>query len=321
MPKTELRSRIRDLALDLLPPVVSRQVLQHVGLRARERVSTLEELDRWIQRADAAGATSDDELRRVLSMFEFVTDTKMPRDPFSKAYQVAQKELYAKIAGHRQYRAEEHERTPFDPDAALHLPFPYSTRSTATVGEQLARQGLLLRLLRLRPTARVVEFGAGWGNLTLELAKMGLTVTAVDVDPKFGELVSQRASQLGLTIQIVTSDMLDFRADEPFDAAIFFESFHHCSDHLQMLSNLRDIVKEEGIVAFGSEPITALPYPWGLRLDGMSVWSTRKFGWLENGFTPRYFGRALDRTAWKAESTFSRDIPGCSVIVAHRRSA
>jgi hypothetical protein len=119
----------------------------------------------------------------------------------------------------------------------------------------------------------------------------------------------------------VTSDMVDYQADEPFDAAIFFESFHHCSDHLQMLRNLVHIVKEQGIVAFGSEPIVALPYPWGLRLDGMSAWSIRKLGWLENGFTPRYFLNALDRTGWKAESTYSLDVPGCSVIVARRRSA
>ncbi|GAG63956.1 unnamed protein product, partial [marine sediment metagenome] len=83
----------------------------------------------------------------------------------------------------------------------------YSTHSTATVGEQLARQGLLLRQLRLRPKARVVEFGSGWGNLTLELAKMELAVTAVDVQPRFGELISERAKRLGLEIQIVTSDM------------------------------------------------------------------------------------------------------------------
>jgi len=150
---------------------------------------------------------------------------------------------------------------------------------------------------------------------------MGLAVTAVDVHPGFGELVSERAKQLGLEIQIVTSDMLDYEADEPFDAAIFFESFHHCSDHLQMLRNLVQIVKEEGIVAFGSEPIAPLPYPWGLRMDGKSAWSIRKLGWLENGFTPRYFVKALDRTGWRAKFTYSFDIRGCSVIVARRHSA
>lgn len=317
----DLYGRARDMAVDLLPPILYRQLARVASRGNRERVSTVDDLDSWIRRADAAAAVSDDELRRILGMFEFVTDTRMPSDPFSAAYRAAQLDLYARISGHRQYRAEQHEQTPFDLASAQQSPFPYSTHSSATVGEQLARQGLLLRQLPLGPQARVVEFGSGWGNLTLELAKMKLNVTAVDVYPKFAELISARARQLGLEIQNVTCDMLDYEADEPFDAAIFFESFHHCSDHLRMLKNLTGIVRPEGIIAFGSEPIMSMPYPWGQRLDGMSVWSTRKFGWLENGFTPKYFAKALHRAGWQAEFTYSRDIAGCSVVVARRRSA
>jgi len=335
---TNLYWKAHDLAIDLLPPLVSRQVARLVtskmpalpqrsgpaaaagpapGDPAVERVSTLEELDEWIRRADAAGAASDDELRRVLAAFEFAIDTKMPVDPFSEEYAAAQRELYTKITGHSQYRSVEHEQTPFEMGpAVIRSPFPYATQSTATLGEQLIRQGLLIRQLKLRPPARVIEFGPGWGNLTLELAKMNLAVTAVDVYPKFTELISERAKQLGLDIQTVTCDMLDYRTAEPFDAAIFFESFHHCSDHLQMLRNLTQIVKPDGFIAFGSEPIVPLPYPWGLRLDGMAVWSTRKFNWQENGFTPEYFTKALARTGWKAEFTFGVDAPG-SVVVAY----
>jgi hypothetical protein len=316
-----LHDRVRELALDFLPPLLYRQLARHVTLRPRQRVSTLEDLDNWIQRAEAAHAVSDDEFRSVLEGFEFVADTRMPRDPFSEAYRVAQMALYAEIAGHPYHSAEEHEQTSLDLSRAQHTPFPYATHSTATVGDQLVRQGLLLRQLRLPPQARVVEFGSGWGNLTLELAKMGLAVTSVDVYSKFGELVSKRAEQLGLDIETVTCDMLDYQADEPFDAAVFFESFHHCFDHLRMLENLTHIVKKQGIVVFGSEPILALPYPWGLRLDGMLVWSIRKRGWLENGFRPRYFRKALERTGWQAEFNFSRDIAGCSVIVGRRHSA
>jgi predicted O-methyltransferase YrrM len=32
-------------------------------------------------------------------------------------------------------------------------------------------------------SARVVEFGPGWGNSTLTMAMAGLDVTAVDVEP------------------------------------------------------------------------------------------------------------------------------------------
>ena len=44
-----------------------------------------------------------------------------------------------------------------------------------------------------------------------------------------------------------------------------------------------------------------LAYPWGPRLDGLSLWSTRIHGWLELGFAAGYFSEALARTGWRAE--------------------
>jgi hypothetical protein len=111
--------KARDLVVDLLPPLISRQVARHVtskvpALRQRpgigtgpnrlvQRVSTLEELDEWLRRADAAGQVSDDQLRRVFDLFEFVVETKLPPDPFSAEYAAAQRELYRMIAGRSYY--------------------------------------------------------------------------------------------------------------------------------------------------------------------------------------------------------------------------
>jgi SAM-dependent methyltransferase len=92
--------------------------------------------------------------------------------------------------------------------------------------------------------------------------------------------------------------MLGFATDEPFDAAVFYESFHHCADHLALLERLHDVVRPDGAVLFAAEPVQRLGYPWGPRLDGLSVWSSRTYGWLELGFDTRYFDAALARTGW-----------------------
>jgi hypothetical protein len=60
------------------------------------------------------------------------------------------------------------------------------------------------------------------------------------------------------------------------------------------MGNLKNIIKDTGLICFASEPITDFPHPWGLRLDGMSVWSIRSFGWLELGFDTAYFRNTLD---------------------------
>jgi hypothetical protein len=52
-------------------------------------------------------------------------------------------------------------------------------------------------------------------------------------------------------------------------------------------------------VLFAAEPVQRLDYPWGPRLDGLSVWSSRTYGWLELGFDMQYFDAALARTGWK----------------------
>ena len=58
---------------------------------------------------------------------------------------------------------------------------------------------------------------------------------------------------------------------------------------LALLAALVGRLKPGGKVLFAAEPIDeTLPMPWGLRLDGGSVWSTRCFGWLELGFTETY---------------------------------
>ncbi len=283
-------------------------------------MTTIEGLDAAVARADAAGAISDDALRAAFQTFEYRPDlSRLPKDPFSLEYRQFQDELYRQISGRDRYFAQEAERTPFDLATALRRPFPYSTASCTTVGNQLIMQGFLIRHLALPRGARILEFGPGWGNTTLHLAQMGFDVTAVDVYDGFTDLIGARAAQIGVTVTTAVSDMLDFRAREPYDAVVFFECFHHCTDHMGMLEHLRGFVAD-GPALFAAEPISwDMPYPWGIRLDGISVWSIRKFGWFELGFRPDYFAAALRRSGWSSRVYHSDDAPDCSVYVARQR--
>ncbi len=162
----------------------------------------------------------------------------------------------------------------------------------------------------------MVEFGAGWGNLTSDLIATGVDVTVVELDPKFCSLIGARCTGPG-ELTVYQGDMLGFTAAQPFDAAVFFESFHHCADHLTLLRRLHDVVRPGGAVLFAAEPVQRLGYPWGPRLDGLSVWSSRTYGWLELGFDARYFDAALARTGWSGRRVMLGDRPAeTDVIVA-----
>ncbi|MGH8996420.1 MAG: class I SAM-dependent methyltransferase [Acidimicrobiales bacterium] len=299
-----------------LPPAAVRRI-QAVRGRRPPRVVAFEQLDGELEEAAKLFSVSEDAARAFLRGFCMAPPPGRPEDPFSDEYRGWVFDLYATVSGRRGYSLD-NEASPFDLEESVARPYPYSTGSTTVVGEELVARGFIVSTLGLAPPARIVEFGSGWGNLTNDLAAMGFEVTAVEVDSQFCAL-TERRSRTPERLRVVHSGMLEFEATERFDAAIFYESFHHCADHMAMLGRLSDIVGPRGRVLWAGEPIAPMGMPWGLRLDGYSLWSTRTHGWLELGFDERYFAEALDRTGWQgSRRRLPAGSPLADVIVGSR---
>jgi ubiquinone/menaquinone biosynthesis C-methylase UbiE len=282
-------------------------------------VRSLAELDQMLVMLDEAAAVSDDDLRRGFTRFRMELDLAMPADPYSDEYRRKVFELYEWLHG-KPYDPR-NEVTPFDVQAAADTPFPYVTQSARTVGNHLIAVGHVIRTLDLAPASRVLEFGPGWGNTTVALARMGHRVTAIDIEPSFVELISTRAGRVHTDVKAVVGDFsMIHDLEEQFDAVLFFECFHHCADHLALLAGLDRVVAPGGRVLFAAEPITdAFAIPWGLRLDGESLWAIRKNGWFELGFKESYFKEALARFGWNAELTVCAETPWGVIYVARRQ--
>ena len=110
-------------------------------------INTIEELDEKMRECDRAGLRSDDALRQVFAGFRMAPPTGAPDDPFSPEYRRFQLELYRQISG-KDYQVA-NERTVFDVEQALRRPFPYSTGSCSTTGEQWMLLGFVMRALVL----------------------------------------------------------------------------------------------------------------------------------------------------------------------------
>jgi SAM-dependent methyltransferase len=154
------------------------------------------------------------------------------------------------------------------------------------------------------------------------LAKLGHRVTAVDIEPRFCELLRRRAEREGVEIEVVNADFrwVEEAGEGRFDTVLFFECFHHCADHLRLLRALRGALATGGRIFFGAEPIApGFPMPWGLRLDGCSLWAIRKNVWMELGFRDDYFREALARTGWLGRKHACADPPWLTVWEAGRR--
>jgi 2-polyprenyl-3-methyl-5-hydroxy-6-metoxy-1,4-benzoquinol methylase len=306
------------------PPAESHgSAIGHPHVRMLDGV---DELDEVLVDLNAAAAVSDDELRRRFETFAMRTPVDLPADPDSIDYRQRQLDLYARLHG-APYRVA-NEISAFDPIGAADRPFPYQTGSARTVAGQLIAIGFLIRTLNLAPGSRVLELGAGWGNTTVALARMGHRVTALDIESNFLALIAERARRKRLDIETIHGDFsIAGSLNRTFDAVLFFESFHHSSNHQALIASLDRIVDPAGQVVFAGEPISAdFPIPWGLRLDGQSLWAIRQQGWLELGFREDYFLDLLHRSGWTATKSVCSELTGAeagwgTVYVARRTAA
>jgi SAM-dependent methyltransferase len=281
-------------------------------------ISSLTELKEMLKMLDNVGAVSDDELRRGFTKFRMNYPTDLPADPDSTEYRERQMKLYEWLRG-EPYKVT-NEVTKFDISLRADVPFPFATKSTRTVSNQLIAQAHLIRALNINPNGSILEFGPGWGNTTICMARLGFQVTAVDIELNFVQLIKERARRNNLDIDVRQGDFsLLHELDRKFDAVVFFECFHHCSDHQSLIAGLDRVVAPGGIVLFAAEPILpALPIPWGLRLDGESLWAISKHGWMELGFRENYFCDLLNKYGWNVEK-FEYDEAGNGAVFRARR--
>jgi 2-polyprenyl-3-methyl-5-hydroxy-6-metoxy-1,4-benzoquinol methylase len=260
-------------------------------------LTSLEQLDAKLEEINSAWKISDDAVRAVFATFQMEIGPTDFDDPWSEKYATAQFDLYRKISSRKTYSTE-NEVSGFE--VSPQRPFPYYTQSASTVGHQLMGIGFLISKMALAAKSSILEFGPGWGNTTIALARMGYEVTALDIDPNFTQLIKDRAKLLALDVDARVGAFFDAATiEKQFDAVLFYECFHHCSDHVKLLGDLHRVVKPNGKVFLAAEPIyEGFHAPWGIRLDGESLWAIRKNGWLELGFQESYFIETCMREGW-----------------------
>jgi SAM-dependent methyltransferase len=279
-PITRLADGVQPVSLDGLEQLLER------GLEV-ERTKSFAEREAFLQRYQLTDGQNT-----------------LPEDPFSEEYRLAQLDLYKVIAGVDDYVPAVNEIMAVDVEAKLRQPAPFDAGTTAAAADHLIAYGFIFRMLNLAPGARVIEYGAGQGNLALLLATAGIGVTAIDISPGYVELMQRRAARADLPLEAIVGEFGDAPPDgAQVDAILFYEAFHHASDHAQLIRTLRGRLKPGGRVVFAGEPIIDSPVqpwdgPWGVRLDGVSLWAIRQHHCLELGFASPYFREMLERNGF-----------------------
>jgi 2-polyprenyl-3-methyl-5-hydroxy-6-metoxy-1,4-benzoquinol methylase len=261
-------------------------------------VSTFDELTAKLQEAEEAQAISDDAFRNALTSWYFspALIANCPDDPYSPEYRAFQLDFYERLANDIYSVAKE--QVNFNFEHELQWPYPYGTKSAATVGTHLMGYGWLIRKIDLPPGSRILEIGSGYGALTFHLASMGYRVTCLDINADLLKFVEARTAGVPQPIETICGDMAAVEIPGTYDAVIFNASLHHSLEHRAVIQRLDSILVSNGLVAFTSEPIVdndsvLVPYPWGIRMGGFSMWTIRTKGCMELGFHESYFVRML----------------------------
>ena len=97
----------------------------------------------------------------------------------------------------------------------------------------------------LPPAGKILEIGAATGRYTLELARRGYTVTAVDLSAGLVEHCAARLAEAGLAAQVrlVVADVRDLSAitETDFDAVLLMGPLYHLMLEADRLLALRQV--------------------------------------------------------------------------------
>src|SRR5262249_48658565 len=147
------------------------------------------------------------------------------------------------------------------------------------------------------------------GFFTVKFAQCGLDVTAVDINRDNLAVLEALAAARKLKVRTFNGTFLQAPDEKRYDIVLFYESFHHCLDFEAALIRLRERLAPGGIIIFANEAIYLdFPKPWGLRLDGPSLFEIRTHGWLELGFSEGFFFEMLERHGYTAEKRSHADV-------------
>lgn len=106
-------------------------------------------------------------------------------------------------------------------------------------------------LAGMEPGMLVLDLCCGVGRHSVELARRGFRVTAVDRTARYLELARKRAAQADVHVEFIQQDMREFRRPGAFDAVVnLFTSFGYFEDprdDSKVIRNVQKSLKPGGV--------------------------------------------------------------------------
>jgi 2-polyprenyl-3-methyl-5-hydroxy-6-metoxy-1,4-benzoquinol methylase len=251
-------------------------------------------------------------------------------DPWSDSYRQQQHRLWQAVAGvDRPYEAGTDEAdTGWERADPIRRPGFFQRRDDGAVdaaAHQILASGMIHLHSGLRPGDRALEYGPGFGQTALSLARLGVRVDAVDISPRFCEFVNAQGRHFEVELHAHVGRFGDNpHPGQRYRLVWFYEAFHHAFEFDRLVAALDGLVEPGGRVILAGEPIVereyaAVPYPWGLRLHSEVVAVVRQTGWFELGFSEAFLFELFARHGWQGRKVACEPSPFGVLFCFERR--
>ena len=231
-------------------------------------------------------------------------------DPWSPSYRDQQLRLWSLVAGVDElYEPHRHEKeAPWGDIDAVRQPGYYLRRDPGAVtsaSDHWLATGMLLKHCGLRAGDHALEYGAGFGQTALALARLGVEVETVDISETFCRHVRTQAEFFQVPLRAHHGEFgWNPVQGRRYQLVWFYESFHHCLAFDTVVPALRELLAPGGKVILGGEPVMpeghpAVPYPWGVRLHSEVAAVVRQTGWMELGFSEPFLFEMFRRSGFR----------------------
>lgn len=154
---------------------------------------------------------------------------------------------FVQLAGAQQHQPAkpDHLNHKFDDPARFAKSFDDPSRETWQMPSRVIDE------LQLRAGMKVADIGAGTGYFSTRLARVpGVSVFAVDIEPKMIDYLKQRAQKEGLTnITGVLAGASTANLPEPVDVILIVDTYHHLPNRQAYFGELKKSLRPGGRIA------------------------------------------------------------------------
>jgi len=127
----------------------------------------------------------------------------------------------------------------------------YNPASPAAVEKAPSEAAFVLKQLKLKKGAALLDLCCGPGRHAVEFAKKGLAVTGFDYSAEYLEEAAARAKKKKVKLRLVRGDMRRLKFSGEFDAAVnlftSFGYFQKFSDDIRTLRGVAGALKPDGL--------------------------------------------------------------------------